>query len=183
MGLDMYLFAEKHVNGWEGSKDPQFDALVALFKVTPDSGSPSFLVSATVGYWRKANAIHRWFVDRVQEGKDECQRSYVSKEQLHSLRADCRKVLDSVEAVQGQVSQGTTYHADGRVEHHTKTGEVVAQAGVAEKILPTQAGFFFGKTEYDENYLADLRDTIDIIDRALEHPALEGCDFYYEASW
>jgi hypothetical protein len=28
-----------------------------------------------VGYWRKANAIHRWFVEHVQDGNDDLARS------------------------------------------------------------------------------------------------------------
>lgn len=46
-----------------------------------------------VGYWRKANAIHKWFVDNVQSGVDECQRGYVSREQLKELRDTCAAVL------------------------------------------------------------------------------------------
>ena len=39
-----------------------------------------------IGYWRKANAIHKWFVDNVQEGTDNCGNYYVSREQLSELR-------------------------------------------------------------------------------------------------
>lgn len=38
-----------------------------------------------VGYWRKANHIHQWFVANVQDGKDECVEHYVSKEDLEKL--------------------------------------------------------------------------------------------------
>jgi len=44
-------------------------------------------------YWRKANAIHHWFVENVQDGKDECQRSYVSVEQLQELLELVEEVL------------------------------------------------------------------------------------------
>jgi hypothetical protein len=46
-----------------------------------------------IGYWRKANAIHKWFVDNTQDGKDECQLSDVSIEQLLTLYNLCKKVL------------------------------------------------------------------------------------------
>jgi hypothetical protein len=46
-----------------------------------------------VGYWRKANAIHDWFVQNVQAGKDECIPHPVSVEQLEELRDTCNKVL------------------------------------------------------------------------------------------
>lgn len=40
----------------------------------------------SVAYWRKANAVHKWFVDNVQDGVDECQLSIVRREKLVELR-------------------------------------------------------------------------------------------------
>ncbi len=48
-----------------------------------------------VMYWRKANHIHGWFVDNVQQGRDECQESYVETDQLKELRDLCKKVLET----------------------------------------------------------------------------------------
>jgi hypothetical protein len=54
-----------------------------------------------VGYWRKANQIHNWFVENVQDGKDECQESYVSREQLQELLNICKIVnIDNTKAEQ-----------------------------------------------------------------------------------
>ena len=47
-----------------------------------------------VGYWRKANHIHRWFVENVQNNDDDCGCYPVSREQLDSLLRTCRRVLD-----------------------------------------------------------------------------------------
>ena len=47
-----------------------------------------------VGYWRKANAIHRWFVENVQDGDDDCGTYEVNKEQLEELKALCESVLN-----------------------------------------------------------------------------------------
>lgn len=46
-------------------------------------------------YWRKANAIHNWFVMNVQGGEDDCQRHYVTKRQLGQLYVDCNLVLEN----------------------------------------------------------------------------------------
>jgi len=46
-----------------------------------------------VGYWRKANAIHAWFVKNVQYGVDECQKVEVSVAKLKKLRTLVNKVL------------------------------------------------------------------------------------------
>ena len=36
-------------------------------------------------YWRKANQIHKWFVDNVQGGEDDCGAYIVEREQLEDL--------------------------------------------------------------------------------------------------
>lgn len=46
-----------------------------------------------VAYWRKSNAIHKWFVDNVQKGEDDCGEYYVSEEQMKALIAACKTVL------------------------------------------------------------------------------------------
>jgi hypothetical protein len=46
-----------------------------------------------IGYWRKANAIHKWFVDNTQDGNDNCQESDVSIEQILVLYNLCKKVI------------------------------------------------------------------------------------------
>lgn len=51
----------------------------------------------------------------------------------------------------------------------------------AGEILPTKNGFFFGNTEYDEWYFADLKHTIKVIDYCLSLP--EDYDFNYHSSW
>lgn len=44
---------------------------------------------------------------------------------------------------------------------------VLANPNLAEEILPTSDGFFYGDTEYDEYYFKDLKQTIDIAKNAL----------------
>ena len=46
-----------------------------------------------MGYWRKANAVHNWFVDNVQDGNDDCKRYWVSKEDLQKLLDVVNKAL------------------------------------------------------------------------------------------
>jgi hypothetical protein len=53
-------------------------------------------VRFTVAYWRKANAIHGWFVDNCQDGVDECQISEdIPGEQLAHLIHLCSEALSS----------------------------------------------------------------------------------------
>ena len=53
------------------------------------SGKNSDGSTTEVAYWRKANAIHRWFVNNVQDGIDECQETIVTRNQLFTLLQIC----------------------------------------------------------------------------------------------
>jgi hypothetical protein len=151
----MYLKAEKYVGDWKHSgveRDvfAKVAAAVGLEGFRCD-GSPSMEVSVNVAYWRKANAIHGWFVKNVQGGKDECQLSEVGREQLEELVKICNWVL--------------------------------ADSKRADDLLPPKSGFFFGSTEVDDYYFADLRSTVKQLRAVLDDPRFENWDFYYRASW
>ena len=147
MGLDMYLNAERYLWNHEDG-DKQISENIGQLIGLPTDGKVK-TITVEAGYWRKSNQIHNWFVANVQEGKDECQDSYVSREQLKELREVCQKVLDNNE--------------------------------LAEQLLPTASGFFFGGTEYDQWYFNDIEETIKIIDNALLMP--KQWDFNYRSSW
>lgn len=109
MGLDMYLSARKYIAGINyGRKDgeyfseanTEFDEIIATQGLTRGEvreGSPSLHLEITVAYWRKANAIHGWFVDNAQSGTDNCADYYVGREQLIELRDLCQQVVDNPE--------------------------------------------------------------------------------------
>jgi hypothetical protein len=88
MGLDMYLRARKGFYGENAE-------VTAMFPVLPE-GVAIYEVTADVGYWRKANAIHAWFVDNVQAGVDGCQNSYVRREDITKLKEVCASVLADI---------------------------------------------------------------------------------------
>lgn len=183
MGLDMYLKAEKYVSGFSHRPDPLFAKIAELMGITPASESPSITVNVTVGYWRKANAIHAWFIEHCAEGDDNQRDCHVERDDLAELRDACNKVLEASTTVPGDLDAGTIYYPDGRVEKHLEPGQVIANPTVAAELLPTQSGFFFGNTDYNEWYLDDLKHTVAIIDRVLTAPALTDCEFRYRASW
>jgi hypothetical protein len=93
MGLDMYLVAKRHVSQYmEEDKALSTELMQHFPELTEDISVQE--VTVRVGYWRKANHIHKWFVDNVQEGDDNCASYYVGREQLEELKARCRQVLD-----------------------------------------------------------------------------------------
>ena len=91
MGLDMYLEGEKYL--WKGDADKKVSALFPEF-----GGLPVKKVRAEVAYWRKANQIHSWFVQHVQNGTDDCGDYYVDRKQLKALLALCKKALNKKDA-------------------------------------------------------------------------------------
>lgn len=100
MGLDMYLSATKYIGNWKHDGEDERSAYRSIaesagLKDFSCPGSPHLQVQMCVAYWRKANAIHDWFVKNVQDGKDECLAHYVSREKLTELRDLCLKVLET----------------------------------------------------------------------------------------
>ena len=85
MGLDMHLHAEKFFSGFEITRDEEFSKILAAINVNEADSEKSLTVSIEVGYWRKANCIHKWFVDNVQEGEDDCGDYEVSNDKLKEL--------------------------------------------------------------------------------------------------
>jgi hypothetical protein len=98
MGLDMYLTARKYFakRDWKNDIDnPEFDAIVELAPsgLTKFGEYAGINVEFPVAYWRKANAIHGWFVNECAGGRDECQPIPVSHGQLSTLRDLCKSVM------------------------------------------------------------------------------------------
>ncbi len=92
----MYLSARQMTfSGW---KNPDlYNKLVQEAPFALDIAT----LEVQVAYWRKANQIHKWFVDHVQNGVDNCEEYYVSRDQLQLLLDTCKIVLiDKEEASQ-----------------------------------------------------------------------------------
>ena len=93
MGLDMYLSKKTYVKYWEHNGDNNYDVKVtkAGNPTKIDPKKVSYIVEE-VGYWRKANQIHQWFVDNVQGGVDDCRDAYVERDKLEELLNLCKIV-------------------------------------------------------------------------------------------
>ena len=92
MGLDMYLNAKIYLSKYDDKEDKR-EQIYTLFPEMFESGNLEYVkVAFEVGYWRKANHIHKWFVDNCQD-EDDCKPYYVSREQLKALRKLCEEIL------------------------------------------------------------------------------------------
>jgi hypothetical protein len=162
MGLDMYLEKHTYVQRWDHIPPEK------QFSVTVTRGGKPFTdikpervcyVIEQVAYWRKANAIHGWFVQNVQGGVDNCEPHFVGRDKLRELLAAVNAALDAFD-----------------------------QRTNPDEILPTQSGFFFGNTVYDDFYREDLQDTRRQLEPLLaedggEDGIMSNASYYYRSSW
>ena len=136
MRLDMYLYGASYtING---------ETLQGTLKLD------------VVAYWRKQNAIHKFFVDEVQDSIDNCAMYWVSIETLDKLKTRCENVLNNPSFEN------------------------------AMAVLPTQGGFFFGGTDLTndfemEYYLDGLKYTVEVLNELLDNNSYEY--YYYNSSW
>lgn len=135
-----------------------------------------------VGYWRKANQIHNWFVENVQNGIDDCKAYEVTEEKLRELLNTCKMVKRCSKLVKGKVSNGEKYES-GRWVTIWEDGKYIEDPSVAEKLLPTTDGFFFGGVNYDQWYMEDICNTIKILTKVLNETDFENEAIVYSSSW
>ena len=101
-------------------------------------------------YWRKVNWLHRYFTE-VATNADEVENDnltpfFIRREDLKLLITHCAEILSScVFPIEGE----PTWQDE------------------AETWLPTQSGFFFGDTAYNEWYLNGLVHTMDKVAQVL----------------
>ena len=89
MGLDMYLTRRTYIGN--DYKKPEEQTKIDVPGVKQERVS---YIIENVDYWRKANQIHNWFVENVQNGEDDCREAYVSADNLNELLDIVKQVLD-----------------------------------------------------------------------------------------
>jgi len=249
MGLDMSIYKKKHVSdNWD-----------EIHKATKaGEKAPKLrheIVETEMLYLRKANAIHRYIVDKFGDGEDNCQEIWLTIDNLKELKELCDKVvaksklattilnggngyesrvkdelvavLEKVDGVKkyfkqvgkkraedvqvgdiiasrydGETKDGfkwgdevKTISVDGDRVCMTTTqwyvGKGIVNSELAEELLPTQAGFIFGSTAYDEYYIDDLKSCSEQIAEIIDDYNAEiasgvrdyDISYYYLASW
>lgn len=94
MGLDMYLTSKIYIGGeYEHNKVKGTVNITKGEQKIKLKAKEISEISIPAGYWRKANQIHKWFVNNVQDGEDDCMEYYVSIDQLKALKTICEQVL------------------------------------------------------------------------------------------
>lgn len=171
MGLDMYLSVRKYLSRVDFSQDydksdgyrntPEFDGLVDTLGVSEfvePQDSRGIYSEVPVAYWRKANAIHKWFVDTRADGVDECQPIWAHSEHLEELLDLCNQVL-----------------ADhSKAEELLPTGEGFFFGGTEYD------EYYFQDLEYTQRRLTEL---LPLMKRKNDRGYPEHDSVVYQASW
>lgn len=105
-------------------------------------------------YWRKANQIRKWFVENLKYEQDP------RSDSLENVRVPKEKLEELLDTV-------TT---------------VLNNPYLADELLPTKAGFFFGSCNYDSWYFNQLESTKRQLEEILSTTNFETEDVYYDES-
>jgi hypothetical protein len=162
MGLDMYLQRRKNMLQQDFS-DAHDDKLSGVI------------------YWRKANAIHKYFVDYgklAHDGAPDVGYYYIDRQDLIHLIERIISILNGPE-----ITETITYHKIAEDMNEVREDvKYNLNIELAKELLPTTSGFFFGGTDYNHWYHEDLVRTLDILKRELAATP-ENETWYYYASW
>ena len=144
---------------------------------------PHMSIYEEVAYWRKANAIHKWFVENVQDGEDDClYHREIMRDDLEKLMKACKKILDKTKLVNGKVINGSSL-VNGEWVPNIEDGLIVDKPEICDEVLPSESGFFFGSTDYDQYYYEDIEYTYDVCKKLLKETDFAKECLYYVSSW
>ena len=148
---------EKELNKFKKEKNFIYDISIELcdyinkdnYKEVIEEGGSKIDLGIRIGYWRKFNALHAWFVNNIQSGEDDCGTYIVTERHLQLLDMELKSI--------------------------TKEN--------AGEILPTQEGFFFGGTEYDDDYFDEIEDLKALVRYVLTQVNHRERTLVYRSSW
>jgi hypothetical protein len=159
MGLDMYLTARRYLRTWGDDNDIELmDELNTKFGLDPiDKENP----------YKTEIGVEELIFDAAYWRK---------ANQIHAW---------FVKNVQDNEDDCKEYYVDReKLRELIHTCQIVLNdRSRTPDLLPSQSGFFFGSTEYNEWYFEDLEYTVKQLEKVLATPAFERCDFYYQSSW
>lgn len=139
-----------------------------------------------VGYWRKANAIHNYFVNNIQDGDDDQGVYLVDKDTFLDLFTIVNDIIDLGKKAGLKLGDGEdNYEYNSDVFENKKYDKEKFErlCSYCDEYLPTISGFFFGDTEYDLWYFDQLDYTHNLLNDILKNWDNKGEEDYYYTSW
>src|ERR1035437_4518849 len=131
MGLDMYLSKTTYLSTY-GNRPEITIAGPGLNHIKPERVDE---IKETVGYWRKANQIHSWFVTNVQNGVDDCGTYEVSTEQLQDLLDAVNTVLEDHDLAGSLLRPGAGFFFGGTEYDEYYFSDLEGTKGILEALF------------------------------------------------
>jgi hypothetical protein len=163
MGLDIFFHKTKRSN-WNKIKK-EIDAFNALSeeeqsKRYDERTHPTAnFEPEEIGYFRKVNFLMEFF---HYEGN--CEHKEISKDELEELRNACIEIGRMKPCKVEYVKATSQWDKDRVVNVYSE-----ADQKRCSELLPTQSGFFFGSTDYDEWYFRDVKEVLAWVDGVLDN--------------
>lgn len=185
-------YADKELaktNGWNfdfSLTDWNIPESMTKEKIKPlqNTYSNHYTIFEQIADWSKANQIHAWFVNNIQNEIDDCSYYFVTKDNLLDLKEICEKVLKLNPYTLDKDSYLLYYNANNLIEKGIITKEQYAKLETElNKILPTKEGFFFGPTDYALSYFLNVKETLKMLTKILDNADFENEVYLYNSSW
>lgn len=149
MGLDMFLKRKVFIGAEYEHRKVSGSIDITINGVSlPINFNKISYVEESAGYWRKANQIHNWFVTHVQEGKDNCEEYYVTREQLTELRNLCLQVLETKNTKLLQPVEGFFFGGTNIDEYYFKELEYTVDIINKLDLINDNVGEYYYKSSW-----------------------------------
>jgi len=152
MGLDMYLRANEYVYRHnfnrqtdEDTINPIFNEIVSrleLEDVIDKTGFAGLTIDVPMGYWRKSNMIHHWFVNNLADGVDECQPIVVRREDLEQLKETCIEVIANPIYAEELLPTGSGFFFGSTEYDEYYFGDLNDTLGIINRCLESKFDYF-----------------------------------------
>ena len=128
-------------------------------------------------YWRKENQFHKWFIDHCAPENYEYEKQEpipVTKQDIQDLLTTIKELLDKFNELQVSFSVA--------VNPLIIESPLDQWIDLCKKKLPTQSGFFFGSTEYNECYYESLKSAAERLELIIDDWD-DSFNYTYETWW
>ena len=152
MGLDMYLRANEYVYRHNFNRQTDEDTINPLFNeivkhleledVIDKNGFAGITIDVPMGYWRKSNMIHHWFVNNLADGVDECQPITVRREDLEQLKETCIEVIAVPESAEELLPTGSGFFFGSTAYDEYYFGDLNDTIGIIDRCLNSKFDYF-----------------------------------------
>jgi hypothetical protein len=151
----MYLRASEYVsrNDWSRNEKgeirdnpnwlfTQIVETLELEDVIDKTGFAGINIDVPMGYWRKSNMIHHWFVNNLADGVDECQPIVVRREDLEQLKETCIEVIANPTDAEELLPTGSGFFFGSTSYDQYYFSDLNDTIGILNKCLESKFDYF-----------------------------------------